>query len=308
MPLLSVFALCITVFLGVLSCEKKEGDFYAAALGLNEDRVLVASQLATARTVSAYDLDGNLLGILADYQAEANGPRGLALYDSLYVLLSLDGDDRVDMVYLGGGRTSYIQGALFAGVIGRIIQHPNTLDYFVIENSNAIERFSREGQRIPVSGNSFVSGALAPCAAPSSLRALVINNNGHLLAVQSGTTAAFQYTIGSTNASACSALGALPANANDVINHSDGNLYWVSTNSNVYRASQTLSGSTSIFYNTATINTPTALAELPNGDLIIASDTTDSLEVISTSGEYKGTFRKDVNTQQVFSILVVRGQ
>ncbi|NJL23714.1 MAG: hypothetical protein HC902_00035 [Calothrix sp. SM1_5_4] len=123
----------------------------------------------------------------------------------------------------------------------------------MIESGSSIERFSLAGGRIPVTGASFVAGALAPCAAPASLRSLVFNNNGNLLAVQSGATGGFSYTVGPTTASACTAIAALPANANDVINHSDGNMYWVGTNSQVYRASQTLTGSTSIFNNAATI-------------------------------------------------------
>jgi hypothetical protein len=310
--LIRLFILCFTIVAllvgGALSCEKKSGSFWVGALGLDEDRIILASQLATALTVSAYDLSGNFIARLADYQAEVNGPRGLAPFDSFHFILSLEGDDRLDMVYMGGGRSTYIQGSLFTGTIGKIVRHPTTLDYFVIENTNMIERFQITGDRIPVTGNPFVNGALAPCAAPASLRTLVINNSGQLLAFQSGAATGFNYTIGPTVASACAAVAAQATNVNDVINHSDGNMYWAGTNNQIYRASQTMTGSTSIFNSAATIAAPTAIAELPNGNLIIASDTTDSVEVITTSGTYVGSFAKDVNTQQVHSILVVEGQ
>jgi len=302
------FLITVVVIGGALSCEKKSGTFYAGSLGLGDDRVLIASQIASVLTVSAYDLDGNFLGILADYQAEANGPRGLALYDSSHVVVSLEGDDRLDLLYLGGGILNFIQSSFLTGTIGKIIRDPAAANYYVIENTNMIERFSVDGTRVPVSGNPFVNGALAPCAAPATLRSMVINNSGDLIAVQSGATSSFRYTIGPTAASACAVIAALPTNANDIINHSDGNLYWAGTNNQIYRASQTLTGSTSIFNSAATIAAPTAMAELPNGDLLIASDTTDSLEVISTTGTYRGTFRKDINTQVVHSILVVPGQ
>lgn len=306
---LSCCAIAIfAVLVGLLACQKKSGTFYAAALGLEKDLVIVSSQLPTVLSVAAFNLDGSFRGILADYQTENNGPRGLALFDLFHLVVSLDGDDRLDLIYLGGGRSSFIQSSFLSGAIGKLIRNPADANYFVIESNTMIERFSSSGDRIPVTGNPFVNGALAPCAAPGSLRSLVINNNGDLIAVQSGTTTAFRYTIGPTTASACVSIPGLPGNATDIINHSDGSLYWVSTNNQVYRASQTLTGSTSIFNSPATISTPTALAELPNGDLIIASDGTDSLQVISTDGTYRGAFHKGVNTQQINSILVVRGQ
>lgn len=306
--ILSFISVFISAGVFGVACQKTKGEFFAAALGLDKDRILVASQLATTLNVTSYDLDGNFLGILADYQAEVNGPRGLVLFDELHALLSLEGDDRLDLINYGGGYSNFLQGSLLTGAIGKMTKNPSGTEIYIIEATNTIERFSLTGERIPVTGNAFVTGALAPCAAPASLRTIVFNNAGRLIALQSGAATGFIYTVGNTTASACTAIAALPTNVNDVINHSDGNLYWVGTNSQVYRASQTMTGSTSIFNNTATINTPTAIAELPNGDLLIASDTTDSLEVISTTGVYRGTFHKGTNTQQVHSLLVVPGQ
>jgi hypothetical protein len=292
----------------IIACEKRAGEFFVASLGLEKDRIIVASQTATVLTVSAYDLDGKLINILADYQAEVNGPRGLALYDSLHILLSLEGADRIDLVSLSGGRDVWTQNSFLTGTIGKMIWNAARRNYFVIEATNAIERFDYTGERIPVTGNAFIQGTLAPCAAPASMRSMAFNNSGDLIVVQSGTTAAFRYTVGPTTASACAATTALPGNANDIINHSNGYMYIASTNNNIYRSSQTLTGTVSIFNNAATIAAPTALAELPNGDLIIASDTTDSLEVIGVDGTYRGTLVKDANTALVHSILVVPGQ
>lgn len=302
---ISTVAAALFLFCG---CAPKSGEFFAGALGLEKDRVFVTSQLATVLTVTAYDLEGRYLSTIADYQTEANGPRGLAYLDPTHILLSLDGDDRIDILGLGGSRGSFVQSSLFTGTIGRILRHPDGDDFFVVEGNNAIERFSASGSRRPVSGNAFVQGALAPCAAPTSLRSLVVNSDGQLLALQSAAATGFRYTIGPSTAASCVAIAALPANVNDVVNHSDGNLYWAGTNSQIYRASQTMTGSVSIFNNSATIGTPTAMAELPNGDLLIAADASDSLQVIGTDGNYRGTFHKGVHTQQIHSILVVRGQ
>ncbi|NJL23715.1 MAG: hypothetical protein HC902_00040 [Calothrix sp. SM1_5_4] len=119
-----VTALVLTCVLAVAACDKRKGGFYSAALGLGDDRILIASQLATVLTVSAYDLDGNFLGILAQYQDENNGPRGLALLNPLYAILSLEGDDRLDLIYLGGGRTNFIQSSFLTGTIGKIVKNP----------------------------------------------------------------------------------------------------------------------------------------------------------------------------------------
>lgn len=294
---------------GIFACQKKSEKFFVGALGLQKDRVIIASQLATALTVSSYDLNGNLLGVLADYYGETNGPRGLAIYDALNFLVSLEGTDRLDLVYLGGGRSTFLSSSFLggAGAMGKLVRHPTTNDLFIIDAVTSIERFDITGQRIPQSGNAFIQAALAPCAAPASLRAMVINSSGELVAIQSGVTGGFRLTIGPTVASACAAV-TLASAANDIIKHSDGNLYYIGTNNQVYRTNQTLSSSTSIFNNSATINTPTAMAELPNGNLLIASDGTDSVEIITTSGTYVGSFAKDTNMQQVHSILVVPGQ
>jgi len=305
--LIKYFFLSLLCFV-TLSCGKKSGTFFAGALGLGADRVIITSQLATVLTVSMYDMEGNFLATLADYQTENNGPRGLAVYDATNVLVSLDGDDRVDKVSLGGGYSAFIQSSLLTGTIGKIIKNPNTGDYFLIESNTMIERFSGDGQRLPAAGLSFVSGAFAPCAAPGSLRALVVNNSGDLIATQLSSAVSFRYTIGLARASACTAIAVLPTTTSDIINHSDGNLYWIGNNNQVYRATQDLTGSTSISNNVSIIAAPTAMAELPNGDLLIASNTTDSLEVIGTDGTYRGSFHKGVHTQQVHSIVVVRGQ
>jgi hypothetical protein len=303
-PLLVAALLAMFV---LAACSKKEGAFFFGALGLAEDRIVLATQTATALAVTSYDMDGNLVAVLADYMAEVNGPRGLAIFDSLNVMVSLEGTDRVDLLYLGGRRTTFLSSSFLTGTIGKMLRHPNTSDLFVIESTTTIERFDITGTRIPQTGNPFVNGALAPCGAPATPRAMVVNSNGELMVIQSGVTGAFRYTIGPTIASAC-ATATLSNAANDLLSHSDGNIYYAGTNGQIYRASQTLTGSTSIFNNTSVINTPTAMAELPNGDLMVASDTHDSIEVISTSGVYRGSFLKNVYTQQVHSILVVPGQ
>ncbi len=293
------------------ACSTKKGAFFVGTLGLAKPRIIVASQTAAVLTVTSYDEAGNFITVLADYFAENNGPRGLAIYDSLNLLLSLEGTDRVDKVYLGGGSGStsvFLSSSFLTGTIGKLVRHPSTADLFIIENTNSIERFDIGGQRIPQTGNSFVSGALAPCAAPASLRAAVVNSLGELLVVQSGATAAFRYAIGATVASTCATASITSTGANDLVKHSDGNIYYAGVNSTIYRASQTLTGSTSIFNNTGTISTPTAMAELPNGNLIVASDATDSIEVITTSGQYVGSFAKNIHTAQIHSILVVPGQ
>ncbi len=73
------------------ACAKKQGTFFVAALGLNQDRIIISSQTATVLTVTSYDLDGNLLATLADSYAATNGPRGLALFDAFNFLVSLEG-------------------------------------------------------------------------------------------------------------------------------------------------------------------------------------------------------------------------
>lgn len=299
--------LTISALATLPGCGGEVGEFYAAALGLNQPRVIIASQLATNLGVYSYTVDGVYQGRLVDYFSETGAPRGIALINPFTIAISLDSTDEVDAITLAGSRSKFISNNLLTGTLGKLISDSSRSNYYIVE-TNGIERFTSAGVRIPATGGAYISGgAQAPCAALASLRALVLNNSGNLIAVQSGTTAANRYTLAAASASACATV-ALPTNANDVINHSDGNLYFVGTNSQVYRMSQTMTGITSIFNNTTVISTPTALVELPNGNLLVASDATDALEIITTAGTYVRTFAKDTNTQQLHSLFVVRGQ
>ncbi len=298
----------LSFLLALSGCSGEVGEFYAAALGLNRDRVFVVSQIAQNLGVHMYTTGGTYLGRLVDYYSDTNAPRGIAYYDPFSVAISLDATDEIQFLNLdGSARRPPLSNNLLTGTIGKMIYDRSRDGYFIVE-TNGIEFFSRAGVRVPASGNSIVPGtAQAPCAALASLRALVLNNSGALITVQSAATASNRYTLGPVSATAC-AVVTLPTNANDIINHSDGNMYFVGTNNQVYRTTQVLGSITSIFNNVATISTPTALAEMPDGNLIVASDATDSIELISTGGTYRSTFARDSNTQLVHSLFILRGQ
>jgi DNA-binding beta-propeller fold protein YncE len=90
----------------------------------------------------------------------------------------------------------------------------------------------------------------------------------------------------------------------------DGNLYVVTqTNDAIYRVSENGTGATLLYaYGVTTVN-PTAIASLPNGNLLVANSGNDSIDLFTPSGTLiQASFIRNTFTTDVSDILVVEGQ
>jgi streptogramin lyase len=96
--------------------------------------------------------------------------------------------------------------------------------------------------------------------------------------------------------------------------HPDGNVYFGGqTNHVIYSLPADFDGvvaAQTVFpANTAVINNPAAIAVLPNGNLIVASDATDSIAQITRAGDVvNANFIKDAFTSTITAILVIPPQ
>jgi glucose/arabinose dehydrogenase len=96
-----------------------------------------------------------------------------------------------------------------------------------------------------------------------------------------------------------------------VLAHSDGFLYVATQGDDrIYRfAGNGVGAGTVIFNNTGIISDPTALLEMPDGTILVASDATNSLVRITTAGALVGmtSFASDIFTNRVSDMIILPG-
>ena len=266
----------------VTGCAPDQGQFYYGALKLGEPRIVVSSGLAGNYTVALYDQNGNLLKILTDYTRDNLNPRGLSPLNMFSFLVALDGIDQIGIVDMTGQSSTFVSNANLTGNLYQLRQHPSTKEIFAIE-TNTIESFSANGARI---GNPRIATTLGSCVL-STTRGLTFNAAGNLITVGTGNDDVNIYDVAGGGAS-CLFSNQTLGNVDpvSVIAHTDGYLY-ISTllDDSIYRFNSDGSGSgTVIFNNTAVINNPTALLELPDHTILVASDGTNNIVRIDTNG------------------------
>lgn len=303
--------LAIFLFAPLVACNNNSGSYYAAALGLNKARLLVAVQNTNSNQVVSYDLNGKLLGVVADYSAIGGVPRGISVIDGLRFLVPLNGLDRIDMIQLDGTTSIWTTNVQYTGTLYHSVRDSSGNIYSI--ETNTLEKFDSSGSRIPTTGATpYVNTTLGACtlAVP---RSVVINSNGQLVVVSNTSGAIAVYTVTGATTAVCVSSTVLGAGigATAMIFHSDGSLYIAGgTNSNIYKASATGTGGASIFNNTAIISAPSSMVELPDGTILVSSTTTASIERINTVGTRIGTtsFIKDGFTANVSAMAIIQGQ
>lgn len=294
----------------ITSCASKEGSFFAASLGLGEDLILVVGAGVAATTnwaITVYDTNGNLLDILADYGKTAEQPHGIAVFDSFNFIVAVDGTDRLEKVNIFGGNTLWTNHPQLTGNLFDIKKDASG-NFYVVE-SNTIERFDSSGNRANgTSATPYIAATTGACVL-NTPHGIDINADGQLVAVSSGNSTLSVYNV-STSAASCVAQVAFGNAPYDVVSHSDGNLYVITqTNDAVYQANAQGGGATLIWNTAVTTYNPSAIAALPNGNLLVASQGNDGIDLISTSGSLLETnFIKNSMTLDVSDIIVVRGQ
>lgn len=277
------------------------------SLDIQNPKIIVASQNAGASAVVMYDIDGNFQRVLYDYNAEGSFPRALVPISPIEFFVSVDTVDHIDRYSLTTGMSSFVENANLTGNIFGSAKHA---DYglFVIE-SNFIEAFDLvTGER---SGSPRVGTTLGACVL-NVPRGATFNQQGYLVVVNTGNDDINIYDVSNPANTLCVRANTTMGNLDPVavLAHSDGFLYVATQGDDrIYRfAGDGTGAGTTIFNDIATINNPTALAEMPDGTLLVASDGTNALVNIRTDGSVVTftNFVQDTYTGLISDIIILQ--
>lgn len=311
--LLSVLILLTSL---LLSCAPQgEGINYLAA-GLNETRIYIVNAQTTAPTsytVTVYDDKGNFKGLLADYTRIGAPIRGITFLDPSHFLISLENIDRIDKLSVFGTTSIFGIDAQFNGTIFDL-ERASDGNVYVIEG-NTIEKFDANGVRYGITATPYINTTIGTCVL-NIPRQLAFNSAGQLLVTNTGNDRINIYNVNGATAGTCASFNTAGGAVDPIgiLAHSDGNFYVgnsLAANSQIVRYDPTVTGAPTVIFNTnaTIISTPTALAELPDGTILVASDGTDAVVRIDTSGNVlNNPFIKSTYTGSIVDILVVPGQ
>lgn len=299
------FLVFLILMVAVGSCGKEQGDILTleSEAGATETPYLVvAGQDGNHRGFAFYTLDGEYV-FGGNFRAEVATPRGLTPFSPTSVLMSLDTSDSIYEVSVDGTKTLFHGSAQFNGNIYGIVAADNGRVYAV--ETNRIEVFDESGLRL---GSALINTNVGACSL-NNPRGMTINSDGNLVVVNAGgADAVLTYDISSDTAT-CLGSVALGNNPYGVLLHSDGFLYITTQGDDqVYRTDPDGSNPQVVWAtNTSIINDPTGIVELPNGDLLVASSATDTVERITTSGVRVGTqpFIEDTQTLNLGDLTII---
>lgn len=289
-----------------MSCGEEQGDILTldseSTAPVTPSYIILNGQDGNHRGFAVYTTDGVFVRG-GNFRAEAATPRGIIPFSATSVLMSLDTTDSIYEVNIDGTKTLFHGSAQFNGGIYGVAVADSGNVYAV--ESNRIEVFDSTGVRL---GTNLINTTTGSCTL-SNPRGITIKSNGELVVVnQGGADAVLTYDISSSSASCVSSV-ALGNNPYDVIEHSDGYLYITTQGDDqVYRTDPDGSNPVVIWStDTSIINNPTGLVELENGDLLVASSATDTVERITTAGERVGTtpFIRDTHSLNIGDITIL---
>ena len=315
---------CIGLMI-LTGCHNPQGDFFADLAQVNDEPtgevgdqpqlgegliVLsgggVNNSLNTA--ISVYDLMGRFKSVLFDYAKLGAWPRGLGLFDPQTLIVSVHGTPRLDLVGFDGSVRTFATHASFTGNIFHLTRDAEGNTYVV--KANTVEKFDPNGNRIPVIGVApFINTTLGLCVLGTP-HGLTINENGHLVVVNSGNHRINIYDISGAEPTCVSFETYNNTGVWDVVQHPNGRLYIVGqTISALYSANPDGTNFNLLYqYPAANVN-PGAIAVLPDGNLIVATHGTNSVDLFDPEGALlEQGFIKTTQTIQVNSILVVAGE
>ncbi len=286
------------------SCGEEPGDIITLGSEASVDTpyLVISGQDGNHRGFAFYDLNGSLV-TLGNFRFENATPRGVAPYTATSVLMCLDTTDSIYEVSLDGTKSLFHGSAQFSGNIYGIVIGDSGRTYVV--ESNRIEVFDEDGIRL---AGSLINTTTGACTL-SSPRGATLNADGQLVVMNAGgPDAILTYDI-STETATCVSSVAFGNNPYDAILHSDGYLYVTTQGDDrVYRADPDGSNPQVVWdTDTSIINNPTGIVELANGDLLVASSATDSIERITTDGDRVGSeaFIRDTQSLNISDMTII---
>lgn len=279
-------SLALVIWAFVLACSPPKGTLFQGAFNAGEPRLFITSVTAGVLTVSVYDLTGKFIGVIGDFTAQNLSPRGLVPLDFFNFAIALDGTDQIGRMNLFGEFNTHIVNANLTGNLYGLRRRFNG-ELFVIE-TNFIESFSSGGSRI---GNPRVATTVGACTL-NTPRGLFVTSDDRLITVATGNDDINVYDI-SDPTPACVTSNQTMGNTDpiSVIAHSNGQIYVATQgDDSIYEFNGDGTGTgTVIFNNLSVISNPTAIVELPDGTMLVASDLTNSIERIDTAGNRIGS-------------------
>lgn len=293
----------------LIACNNPQGEFFYGTLGLGDKKILVATANPGAFTIVMYDLEGQLVDVVADYTFTGDIPRGIAPFDTFNFMVLLDGVDRLQKVSLKGLAPQDYADPGLTGVLVQMSYDSVGERYFGIE-ANTIEGFSKAGLR---AGNPIINTTVGACVL-STPKGTFVTDDRRLLVVGSGNSRLNIYNVQTTTPTCISTNTSLGANQPwAVLQHSNGLIYYATqTDDRVSSLPAAGTGSPTVVWATdlTTISNPTALLELPDGTMLVASDLTNSIERITTAGVRVGStpFIRDAFTGLVSQMMLIGGE
>jgi len=301
------YILSLTLILS-LGCQKSTIDgFFHGSFGM-EQKIIIASSAATATApylIVQYSIDGAFEKVLYDMTFDNKVPRGTAMVDPFNFLIALDTVDGILNFNYLSGVTTWVSNANLNGTIGGIARASNG-DVFVIETVN-IESFDSNGSRI---GNPRIATTVGSCVLNGTVKGMTLSSAGTLIVGSQGNDDILFYDVSNRASTTCLAANGTLGNVDPVaiVAHSDGFVYVAHTGGTdaILKFNGDGSGaSTSVYSNLTVINNPTAMVELPDGTLLVASDATNNIVRIDTAGNVlNNPFIQDGFTSFVQSIMI----
>lgn len=292
------------------ACSSDTSEFYYANLEVGTPKVIVASNVAGSFGLVMYDIRGNFVRVLADYNPANTAPRGLMPLNQFEFLVSYDGTniDGISRFSVLEGERNFVTNT---NLSGNIFQVRRSEDYgtFVIE-TDTIESFDDLGQRVNAPR---IPATVGSCVLATP-RGMAFNSSGFLVTVGTGNDDLNVYDVSDPMATTCVRANtsfAGTVNPVAVLAHSNGFLYVATQGDDrIYRFNGDGSGvPTVVFNNAAFVLDPTALVEMPDGSLLVASDGTNTIVNITSDGLLIGSnyLISDFYTNSISDMIILQG-
>lgn len=270
----------------MIACSDKEGSFLQppTAASAEVSYLITASGDSNTRSVVVYQADGALYSLVKNFRTDLGTPRGLGAITPTEILVSLDNTDRVHRLGWAGDSVGTDEIFTTSGLGGAIYDmEADSLGNVYVLESNRIERYDSTGAQV---GNPYISATLGSCSL-NSPRGMHLTSNNQLIVTDYNNDVILIYDVSTLTASCVSSNGTV-LNPYGIILHSDGFLYFTNfSDDQVWRANGDGSGGAVLTTATTTqLNNPSAIVELPNGNLAVASSATDAVWEIDTSGNF----------------------
>lgn len=287
-------------------CSVDSGSILPSPNTTDQSYIMIISQTATHKGYTLYDVDGNLVDHLGDFRTVGGTPRGMTYWDSSSVLVSMESPDGIFQLGLDGTLEQFGGSNFLSGNIYDLVQSLDGSYVYIIE-SNRIERLTAAGLH---QTNNYMDGSVGACTI-NTPRGLGVSPEGYILVTNQGGSDDV-LRIDDTGASpSCVSSVAFGNNPYPIMMHSDGNLYVGTQGDDSIYVADPDGNNASILWapGTGILNNPMDMLELPNGDILVSSSVTDTIERVTTAGVRVGSvpFIRSSLSENIIGMVLIQG-